>query len=293
MAMTKSVASMLTSYDSAAARETAQRLRELWLKADKVDMASISQEQRELQEIAGIGVPALKEIGDAVAKEAGKKVDEYLPLAGTLWDEFGREGRVVAAILLGSLALAEPAKVLPVLQEMAGTCVTWEDADRLAMDGVEPVVRQKPQAWLGTLEPWLVDKNKWVRRAGITVIGRLPMKYPELTRRTLDLAERLLRDEDPDVRRAVSFAIRMSARGEVPAVVGFLARHVPPTEPSGNWVLCDVICSMSKQSLPSFAGMLTRYERWAKDPQLSPQDKSSVDSAVQVLREAARKRGRA
>jgi hypothetical protein len=119
------------------------------------------------------------------------------------------------------------------------------------------------------------------------------MKSPELTRRSLDLAERLLRDDDPDVRRAVSFAIRMSARGEVAAVVGFLARHVPPTGPSGNWILCDVIRSMSKQSLPSFAGMLTRYERWAKDPKLSAQDKSSVDSAVEVLKGAARKRGRA
>lgn len=291
--MSKSVASVLASYDSSAPRETALQLRELWLQADKAAMASIEQEQGELQEIAGLGVPALKELGDAVAREAGKKGGQYLPLARALWQEFGPEGRIVAAVLMGTLGQARPNEVLPVLHEMAEACVGWQDVDRLAMDALEPVVRQKPQAWLSTLEPWLVDKNKWVRRAGITVIGRLPMKYPELTRRTLDLAERLLRDEDPDVRRAVSFAIRMSARGEIPAVVGFLARHVPPTEPSGNWVLCDVICSMSKQSLPSFAGMLTRYERWAKDPKLSAQDKSSVDSAVQVLREAARKRGRA
>lgn len=292
-AMSKSVSSIVASYDSSSPRDTAAGLRDLWLKAGKVSMAGIDEEQRELQETAGIGVPALKEIGDALGKAAGANVNGFLPLARTLWDEFGREGRVVAAILLGDLTLAEPTTLLPVLRDLARTCVTWEDADRLAMDAVEPLVRQKPQAWLGSLEPWLADENKWVRRAAVTVIGRLPMKYPELTRRSLDLAERLLRDDDADVRRAVSFAIRMSARGEVAAVVGFLARHVPPTGPSGNWILCDVIRSMSKESLPSFAGMLTRYERWAKDPKLSAQDKSSVDSAVEVLRGAARKRSRA
>lgn len=293
METAKSVSSILSSYDALSPRDTAARLRDVWLKADKASTAAIPQEQRELQEISVIGVPTLKEIGDEVAKGAGKKVDEFLPLARTLWDEFGHEGRVVAAIVLGSLGPAEPAKILPILREMARTCASWEDADRLAMDAVEQIVRLKPQTWIGSLEPWLVDENKWVRRVGVTVIGRLPMKFPEVTRRTLDLAERLLKDDDADVRRAVSFAIRMSAKGEVAAVVGFLARHVPPTAPSGNWILCDVISSMSKQSLPSFAGMLTRYERWAKDTKLSEQDKSSVDSAVEVLRGAARKRGRA
>jgi len=289
----KSASSILTTYDSATPRVTAEALRDLWKQADKVSTAGIAAEQRELQETAGVAIPALREIGDAVVAAAGKRVGDFLPLARTLWDEFGREGRVVGAILLGALGEANPDTVLPLLREAARTSVTWEDSDRLAMDALGPVVNLKPAAGVASLEPWLVDENRWVRRCAVTALGRVPMKHAEMTRRCLDLSERLLRDQEAEVRKAVSYAIRMSARGEVAAVVGFLARHVPPTGPSGTWILCDVIRSMSRESLPSFAGMLTRYERWAKDASLSAQDRASVESAVEVLKGAARKRGRA
>jgi len=41
--------------------------------------------------------PSAKELG----KAGRKRVDGFVPLARLLWDDYGREGRVVAAILLG------------------------------------------------------------------------------------------------------------------------------------------------------------------------------------------------
>jgi hypothetical protein len=98
------------------------------------------------------------------------------------------------------------------------------------------------------------------------------------------LTERLLFDPEQDVKRAVSFAIRLAARGEVGPVRDFLARHVPPGDPAATWVLCDAIRSMAKKLLPEFAALLPRYEQWATDPTLSGQDRRSVESAVKVLR---------
>lgn len=128
------------------------------------------------------------------------------------------------------------------------------------------------------------DDNKWVRRAGITVIGRLAMKHPPLALRCLGLAERLLLEKEVDVKRAVSFAIRLTARGDAAAVRDFLARHVPPQDPAATWVLCDVIRSMGKKLLPEFATLLSLYEVWAIDPSLSAKDRRSIESAVKVLR---------
>jgi 3-methyladenine DNA glycosylase AlkD len=148
------------------------------------------------------------------------------------------------------------------------------------------VVRKYPDQWLDEVEAWLTDSNKWVRRAGITVAARLPMKHPSYTTRCLELAETLLLDEEIEVKKAVSFAIRLGARGEISAVVDFLHRNVPPQNPIATWVLCDVIRSMTKKFLPEFASILPLYEQWAADPDLASRDRRSVESAVKTLKKA-------
>ena len=276
--------SILMAYDPAAPRATADALRSLWLQFEAKSVAGIKAELRDQQETVGIPIPVLKAIGKELGKAARKRADDFIPLARMLWDDYGREGRVVAAILLGAIELINPERVVPLLMELCRTCITWEDADRLAMDALEPIVRKQPEPWLGALEPWLADANKWVRRAGVTVIGRLPMERPAYTTRCLELTERLLLDKDGDVKPAVSFAIRISARGEIGPVRDFLARHVPPQNPAAGWVLCDAIRSMTKSFLPEFEPLLPRYERWAADPALGAQDRRSVESAIKTLR---------
>ena len=277
---------ILAAYDPTTPHDTADKLRDLWLQFEPKSMEGIKAELRERQETVGIPVPVLKTMGKGMSKPAREAVKEFLPLARALWNEGGREGRVVGVILLGTMELVDPEQVIPLLKDLCRSCVTWEDADRLAMDALEPVIRKKPGKWLSTIESWLVDENKWVRRAGITVVGRLPMKHPEYTVHCLELAERLLLDEEVDVKMAVSFAVRLSARGEIGPVREFLERHVPPDNSVATWVLCDTIRSMTKAFLPELLSLLPVYEEWAADPFLSAGDRKSVESAVSTLRKA-------
>jgi 3-methyladenine DNA glycosylase AlkD len=280
------VSTILTAYDPTATRPAADALRELWLQFEPKSIEGIKAAQREQQETIGIPVPVLKKIGKEIAKVARKRVDDFIPLARLLWDDYGREGRVVTVHFLGPMELADPETIVPLLIGMCRTCLTWEDADQFAMYALEPIVRREPETWLPAVEPWLSEKNKWVRRAGVTVIGRLAMKQPALAPRCLELAERLLLDEEVDVKRAVSFAIRLTARGDAAAVRDLLARHVPPRDTAATWVLCDAIRSMGKKLVPEFVSLLPRYEQWTADPALSARDRRSVESAVNTLRRA-------
>jgi 3-methyladenine DNA glycosylase AlkD len=181
------------------------------------------------------------------------------------------------------MELTNPDKMLPLLMELCRSCLTWEDADQFAMNALEPIVRKDPETWLSTVEPWLSDENKWVRRVGVIVVGRLPMKHPVYATRCVALTEQLLSDDDVDVKKGTSFAIRLCARGETAPVRDFLARQVPPDDPVATWVLCDAIRSMAKKLLPEFATLLPSYEEWAADPDLSARDRRSVESAVNTL----------
>ena len=274
---------ILAAYDSSAPHATADRVRTLWLQFEPKSIEGIKSEQRLRQETVGIPVPVLKSIGKEVSKAARRRAIDLIPLVKLLWNEYGREGRVIAVIPLGAMELVDPGTVIPLLMELCRTCITWEDADRLAMNGLEPIVRKKPEQWLGAIDSWLADENKWVRRAGVTVVARLPMKHPAYTARCLELAGRLLLDTEVDVKKATSFAIRLAARGECAPVLDFLAHHVPPEDPAATWVLCDVIRSMTKKFLPEFLSLFPLYEQWAADPTLSTRDRRSIQSAVKTL----------
>ena len=274
---------ILDDYDPDSPGSTANSLRAFWLQFEPKSIDGIKAEEREQQETVGIPVPVLKDIGKGIAKIASKRVDDFIPLTRMLWDNYGREGRVVALIPLGKMELAAPETILPLLKELCQTCITWEDADRLAMDALEPVIRKAPQQWLDSIEPWLDSPNMWLRRASIIVVGRLAMKQAQYTGTALQWSERLLFDEETVVKRAVSFAIRLAARGEVAQVVDFLTRQVPPANPVATWVLCDIIRSMTPALLPEFAPLLARYQKWCADPDLSTKDRKSIESAIRKL----------
>lgn len=277
---------ILKAYGPGAPATTADSLREVWLRFEPKSVAGIKAEQRKKQQTVGTPVEVLRTIGNEVGKCARKRVTDCLPLARLLWNAYGREGRVVAVYVLGKMELADPQTVLPLLMELCRSCVTWEDADQMAMRAVEPIVRKDPEHWLPAMEDWLDADNKWVQRAGVTVVGRLPMKHPAYTRSCLALIGRLLDAQDNDVRKAVSFAIRLCARGEIGPVRDFLEQHVPPDAPAATWVLCDAVRSMTKAFLPEFLSLLPAFEAWAADPSLSAKDRRSVESAVKVLRTA-------
>jgi 3-methyladenine DNA glycosylase AlkD len=147
---------------------------------------------------------------------------------------------------------------------------------------VKAEIRKEPENYLSTMKHWIEDPNKWVRRAGITVVARLPMKRPEYTETCLRLVEPALGDDDLDVRRALSFALRMGARGEPEAVVDFIMRQAHRTDAASIWVLCDVMRSMTKELLPRFKELLPLYEHWLE--LVETKSRKSVASAIKALR---------
>ena len=235
-------------------------------------------------EAVGTPVPVLRAIGQEIGRVARKRVEAFLPLARLLWDRYGREGRVVTTVFLGPMELADPERVVPVILDMARTCEFWEDCDQLAMRALEPVLRREPEAWLAQFGEWVRDESKWLRRAALTALGRLPMVEPEYTARCVELVSPALGDADTDVKRALSFAVRLCARGEIEPVKQFVRDHAGRTDADSLWVLSDVARSMTPAFLPEFVDLLPIYEAWLETAE--PKARRSVEGAIRVLQKA-------
>lgn len=283
--ITSRVETILATFDPGNLDATATALEELWCKFEPQALGGIKDTLKQQHKMAGTPIPVLREIAKPLKKVASKRVDDYLPLACLLWDEYGREGRNIALIALGAMELEDPETVVPTLFRMSPTCVTWEDADRMAMDALEPIVRKQPGEWLGAMQAWLDDEDKWRRRIAVTVVGRLAMKHPSSTARCLPMIEGLLPDTREEVRKATSFAIRLAAKGDATLVAELLERNIPPDDPDATWVLCDATRKMARKLLPQFVILLPSYEAWARDSSLASKDARSVHAAVKTLRE--------
>lgn len=286
----------LAGYDTGQLDALAEALRAIWLQAVPDSAPELGAGVQKLVRdwgiqdpdyvALGVPVPVLTAIGNQVGRVARERVATFLPLARLLWDDHGREGRIVAVVALGSMELVEPETVVPVLCDMARTCVFWEDCDQLAMKALEPVLRRDPDAWLERIGGWIRDENKWVRRAGLTAIGRLPVVHPDQTARCVRLLEPCLGDPDTDVKRALSFALRTCARGDTKPVKSFIRAGAGLVDADSLWVLCDVIRSLWRKLLPEFAELLPIYREWLDT--VEPSARRSVQGAIRLLEGALR-----
>jgi hypothetical protein len=224
-------------------------------------------------------------IGREIGKKGKTDIGGFSALAELLWTKYGREGRITAAHLLSSLNESDPERIIPLCRRLVESCVSWEECDTMTY-GIEPVIRKDPEGNAGKLVSWLADENKWVKRAALNVIARLPMKKPHYTAKTLSMIVPCLTYADADVRRTCSFAIRMSARGDAGAVLDFLKKNIGGDDPTKIWIFSDAMRSMTRSFLPKFTGLLPAYKRW-RSRIYEPLSLKSLDAAISVLEKAS------
>jgi 3-methyladenine DNA glycosylase AlkD len=123
----------------------------------------------------------------------------------------------------GALALVDRA----VAERLAGALGSWGDVDAFATLVAGP-------AWLGghlpdeAIHTWAGSGSPWWRRAAL--VSTTGLNVPNRggrgdTERTLAVCQRLVRDRDDLVVKALSWALRELARHDPAAVAAFIDRH--------------------------------------------------------------------
>lgn len=275
---------ILNDFDREQLGQIAEKLRTIWLMGETKSTNLVKKSQKESQEHAGIAHDILKAIGNEIGKNVKKDYVAFKQLSTLLWNKYGREGRLVSVYILEKLVLINPDEIFSLCNYLAKSCVSWEDSDNLVY-GIEPMVRKKPDIYLNVLKKWTIDENKWVKRVALTIIGRLPMKTPEYTKQCLEMVTPCLEENDLDIRRVNSFAIRLSARGNINAVYDYIKANISGSNGAKIWVFCDVIRSMTKSFLPQFKPLLPDYTAWLESVNDS-KSKKSLEAAIKTLKSA-------
>jgi 3-methyladenine DNA glycosylase AlkD len=161
-----------------------------------------------------------------------------------------REPRWFGMWNLGRLLPAEPERTWQLLRRAAREADEWISVDTLARPFAEGILREG-RRW-AELERLVHSTSRWERRLVGSTLATMPHvkgipggRDPVVVQRGLDLVGELIGDAEPDVQKALSWALRTFAPLNEAAVIRFVSAEAATARATDDghraWVIRDTL----------------------------------------------------
>lgn len=223
--------------------------------------------------ILGVRLPLMEAV-DKTFKRATRETPTSLLVDAVdrLLREDLRELRWFGIWNLGRLLPTDPERTWQLLRGAARLSDEWITVDTLAHPYGEGILRD-PRRWT-EIEQLVYSPSRWERRLVGSTIATLPHvrgisggRSPMVVERGLALVGQLIGDTEPDVQKALSWALRAIAQLDQSAVASFLAAEAETARRNADghraWVIRD---SLSKLPADTAAVLRDRLDRIRRRP---------------------------
>jgi 3-methyladenine DNA glycosylase AlkD len=203
-----------------------------------------------LEDSIGIRLPLLSELRRAFDRSSrGAYPDSLLWLADRLLREPGLEIRVLAFEILTRVLPSDPERAWQALRRASRAAHDWITVDSLAHAYGAGILRETFR-W-SEIEQLAFSPSPWERRLVGSTIATIPFvkgregRQPEIAQRALPIIGNLLGDADPDVQKALAWALRSMIHVDPAALASFIDEESrrAAAEQDGHraWVLRDAL----------------------------------------------------
>ncbi len=223
--------------------------------------------------VLGVRLPLMEAAHRAFKKGTGKtSTSLLLDIAGRLLRVESIELRWFAIWDLGRCLPTDPERTWQLLRRAAADATEWITVDTLAHPYGEGILLE-PRRW-SELQSLIYSPSRWERRLVGSTAATLPFakgmpggKDAATCARALGYLSELMGDSEPDVQKALSWALRNYAAIDSSAVVEFLEREAETAAQTDDghraWVIRD---SLSKVPAEAAATLRTRLEGIRRRP---------------------------
>ncbi len=182
--------------------------------------------------------PVLRALGTALRRPARAAPAEALAVANRLWAGGSREERRLAAELAGVAADQHPAEALAGVEAWLPTLTDPETAEAVVHQALGPLISAEPTSYLQRAGRWAKQRNKWVRRAGVTVVEALARdrRWDDVPA-ALELLRTLMGERDPVVRHAVVNALTALIQRAPLVVTRFLREQARRSDHNTHYIV--------------------------------------------------------
>lgn len=200
-----------------------------------------------------------------------ERTSTWLFLADRLFREREIEARWFAFSLLDRLLADEPERTWQLLRRAAREAGDWATVDALAHPFGRGILNE-PYRW-AELEQLVYSPRRWERRLVGSTIATIPFvdrrrgRGPEVVEHGLGLIRDLIGDDEPDVQKALAWALRSLATIDVRATTTFLDAEAETAAASADghraWVIRDALSKLHPADADRIRTRLARIRRRA------------------------------
>jgi 3-methyladenine DNA glycosylase AlkD len=211
------------------------------------------------------------------AATKGERTSTWLFLADRLFREPEIEARWFAFGLLDRLLTDEPERTWQLLRRAAREAGDWATVDALA----HPVGRGillEPYRW-AELEQLVYSPRRWERRLVGSTVATIPHvdhrrgRTADVAAHGLGLVRDLIGDDEPDVQKALAWALRSMAAIDRPATTAFLGAEAATAAATADghraWVIRDALSKLDPTDAERLRTRLEGIRRRARAPPTS------------------------
>jgi 3-methyladenine DNA glycosylase AlkD len=192
----------------------------------------------------GVPKPVLWVIALQVGKFIQKEPTKTEVLLKTIWKEGSYEAKQIAGKSIEKFSPNNPKLCLDFISSALPDIDNWSVCDCLAMYGIEPIVYSNPQLVLPLTEKWIKDNNKWIRR--FAVVSLRGYKNFQITDKVIGLLDSVMNEDEPDVKKAVSWILREITKKNPDEVAKFLMKWAKASPSKDTkWIIKDGIKKLS------------------------------------------------
>lgn len=228
--------------------------------------------------VVGVRWPLLAAIGRGLrAATRHDRPSQLLFVADRLFREPVLEPRWLAFGLVERIVRDEPERAWQLLRRGAREAGDWITVDTLAHPYGRGILLE-PYRW-AELEQLVYAPSRWERRLVGSTVATIPFvdrgagREPEVAQRGLGLVEQLIGDAEPDVQKALAWALRSLVLVDSAAVTAFVEREAEraAAERDGHraWVVRDVLSKLDPAVAARLRGRLAGIRRTAGTPSTS------------------------
>jgi 3-methyladenine DNA glycosylase AlkD len=205
------------------------------------------------------------------------RTSTWLSVADRLLRDPALEPRWFAFGLLERLIEDEPERTWQLVRGAAREAADWITVDALA-HVVGKGILNEPYRW-AELEQLLYSPSRWERRLVGSTIATTPFidrrrgREPEVAQRGLGLLGQLIGDDEPDVQKALAWALRSLTLADAEAVAAFCeseaARAAATSDGHRAWVVRDALSKLDPARAAPIRGRLEGIRRKSGAPATS------------------------
>ncbi|OYT53856.1 MAG: hypothetical protein B6U72_04515 [Candidatus Altiarchaeales archaeon ex4484_2] len=203
----------------------------------------------------GVPIPILRVIAAEIGEFIQKESTEAKLLLETIWGEASFEARQIAGKCLEKFGPRNPEICLDFISSVLPDLDNWSVCDNLAMFGVEPIVYSNPELVLPLSEKWSKSENKWIRRFG--VVSLRGYKRIQTTDTVFEILDSVMGDNEPDVKKAVSWILREITKKNPDEVAKHLMKWAKANPgKDARWIIKDGMKKLSNDEQKKIRGLL-------------------------------------